>query len=377
MYNLFPFFRYFPSTVYLDSAVTTLKPVSVISALREGYAKYTLGIERTPLVNDDFFDETVFITKNKIQELFGAQKYHIFFSFSATIILYKILIILRKIALAKNKKMSVCCPYLTHNAFLEPLLDYCDVFDVHQSKKNHFYLDLSNMSFDVIYLPLVNHITGEKYDSSFLKEYKKRNPHTLIIGDACQFTRTDTVNLGKDTIFDFFLFSGHKMYGPEGIAVLCLEDNFIVHNIFFYELYDLISLKREISSGSISYPALFAFYHSLLFIEKYVYSDDLVGTLLEKKVRYLFDEFSASTDINIISKKHSHDIFTFILYNKNKKEKLMKYSRENNIIFRTGEICTKSEEFSDNDFVRISFAIYNSKEDVEKISAVLKEALLD
>lgn len=365
MKTKFPFFQHYKSIYYFDSAATTIKPNQVIDAISHGYMCYTIPCERSKYaLAYNCYDKVVLELRKELDCLFFLENdYHIVFSHSVTIILEKLLCLLKK-KLFLDKEVEIALPNTVHSSFLEAVNLFFSKF-----KLNFFDFDIKalNSVIDILYVPYVDHVSGYKINFHDLVEYKNDNKDVFIIIDASQGLSLYCPRLGGQQI-DCIIGTSHKMYGPDGVAWIAIHKK---HD-FVFGWNGILSANKDFRVGSLSYAGMHGYISALSFLKEYIYNNQLhyqkMGTFFYKIISFLQQYNHIITLISplqyyypIISFSHktmnAHDIAEFL--------------DSYNVCVRSGEICAPHLCYP-NGIVRISLACYNTEEDIDKIITILK-----
>ena len=226
----FPVFDKNPELVFLDTAASALKPKEMIDAVNNCYSYeyanihrglYSLSANLTKKFEDVRIKVSQFIKSNSEK--------NIIFTKGAT---EGINLVVEKFS---EKYLSqgdeVLISYLEHHANIVPWhiaskkynfkvvpvsvtkkgeIDYDDLFKKINSRTK--FISLTHMS----------NVTGSITDFNFIKE-KIKNKKIPILVDGSQFIAHSKLDV-QDLNCDFYVFSGHKLYGPSGIGVLYMKD---------------------------------------------------------------------------------------------------------------------------------------------------------
>lgn len=204
---------------------------------------------------------------------------------------------------------------------------------------------------------------------------KKNNIYTLIDGaQAISHLDIDIQHLDCD----FFTISAHKMYGPTGLGVLYCKKNLLnkiqpymsggsmVEHVTFNKSY-YKKIPHKFEAGTQSIANVIAFGETLNFLEsinkkiiqKHEYELLKYANYMLLKIPKLKIIGNSINKISIISfiiqNIHPHDIATI--------------ANEYGIAIRAGHHCAipLMNFFNTNSTVRISFGIYNTYEEIDKL----------
>jgi len=247
----FPIFLSHPDLVYLDGAASTQTPQIVLDAMNEYYTQYRSNIHRGLYDLSSTATEKYEEARGKIAKFIGAEKNEIIFTSGTTHGLNFL-----ASSLGKNLKKgdNIVLTQLEHHANLVPWQMIAKEKGVELR-----FIELSviaseeNQSPDQITLGIASSPSASRNDSEYvvnIESAKKLiDENTKIVSFALVSNALGTItpakeiielakNVGATTVVDgaqaiahigvdvkvldcdFFVFSGHKMYGPTGIGVV-------------------------------------------------------------------------------------------------------------------------------------------------------------
>ena len=188
----------------------------------------------------------------------------------------------------------------------------------------------------------------------------------------------------KDMDCDFFVFSGHKVFGPTGVGVLYGKEEHLssMSPVFFggdmirdVSFEDSIFAKhpQKFEAGTTNIAGIIGLGYAMMFLQQYnkkqivKYLDELGGYAQQelKSVKGLKIVGKAKRKSPIVSfhfkNIHPHDVATFL--------------GAENIAIRAGHHCTQPlmNIFNIPGTSRASFTFYNTFEEVDRMVKVLKE----
>ncbi|RHZ35507.1 aminotransferase class V-fold PLP-dependent enzyme [endosymbiont GvMRE of Glomus versiforme] len=394
--NLFPFFTQQNNSVYLDSAATSLKPNTVIQAIRSYYEKYSINShsEGSNLLAQKV-RQTISQTRQLIAEKINADPEEIIFLPSTTYSL-NILALSLKDYLAKGDKV-----FLTHLEHSSNCYIWQDIAQKKEAKVD--FLPLSE-EFIIDINKLENYIDKKTKIVSFVhmsnslgvinpvkeisEKIKEINPDCLVIIDACQSIAHLPINV-KEWNIDALVFSGHKVYGPTGIGVLWIKKEVAKKlpnllwgggkkfgpNNSLAEKNEYLPLSRKFEVGTLplaqifGLKAAFEFLNNLDIKEISDYEKKLKNYALDKLKELekiiIYNQRLETVDIVLFNLKdcHAHDVADYL--------------GKNNICVRAGNFCCPylKELVGMEAAIRISFFIYNTKEEIDKLVEILKKII--
>ena len=370
--------------IYLDNASTTQKPASVIDEIQEYYECTNSNIHRGVHHLSQKATEEYEEARTKIQKFIGAES-------------SKEIVFVRGATEAVN---------LVANSYVNPLLSEGDNIIIshmeHHANIVPWQLIAKQKNIDIKVIPInekgelviteldnlidkqtkfisLNHVSNSLGTVNPVEELiqKAHQNNIRIMIDGAQAVQHMKVNV-TDLDVDFYCFSGHKMYGPTGIGILYGKKE-ILDKMEPYQgggdMIKSVTFEKTIyndvphifEAGTPNIVGAIGLGKAIDFIEKTTlekieeHEMDLLNYATQKiskieGVRIIgTSENKASVISFIMDGIHPHDIATIM-------DNL-------GIAIRAGHHCTQPVmDFYDIPATaRASFAIYNTKEDVDKL----------
>lgn len=370
----FPFFKKFPSFIYADSAATTLKPYTVLKALVKGYTLYTVPAGKSLYSKaEEALEACQIFTKETINRILKNTCYDIFFGQTVSILFDRFFLLLKEMY-SDRETIKILVPLTIHNAIILPVEYFF--------KKKRQYLFFKNIDeikseiqeADIVIIPSVDHVTGEIISATYIELLKKEYPEVLFIIDASQSFSTYPYSL-KNSSIDAIVWSSHKMYGPDNIAILMIKKK-VTLSLSKLEILenDLSRLESFFKCGSFSYPALFAFQKALFWTEENIYKQELYKQKRNNHINILLSELQKISSIKLISHLTSETLITFTHSTINAHDIALLFSKSE-IGIRSGDLCTRFLPYKKG-LCRISLGIYNTEKDILTIKKAIKSILL-
>ena len=234
--------------------------------------------------------------------------------------------------------------------------------------------DKINSKTKLITLTHMSNVTGSITNFDKVKEITEKNKIPLLL-DGCQFAPHKKVDL-KKLDPDFYVFSAHKMYGPSGLGVLYMKDKWIdeftpyqgggqmIHNVDI-DKSTYANGYEKFEAGTPPIAPVIGFSSSLNFMNEV---DPNVIYDHEMKVHdYAYEKLSKFNNIKIYgSNKNKGAIISFNIKGLHHSDLGVMLDKKN-IAIRTGHHCCQPlmKHFNVTGTSRISFGVYNTKDDVD------------
>jgi cysteine desulfurase / selenocysteine lyase len=376
--------------VYLDNAATSHKPTTVIESISNFYKNYNANTNRGP---NYLSDKSTFLfenARNKVKNFINAD------SSEECIFTKGTTESINLIATSFGDKFlqegdEIVLSTMEHHSNIVP-------WQLLQTRKNltiktipitsNGELDLTNLdnllTSNTKLISLV-HISNVLGTINPVKEiisiaHKKNIPVLLDGAQAPVNVKIDV----KDLDCDFYVFSGHKMFAPTGIGVLYGKKKYleqippyqgggqmILKVSFDKTIYNDLPYKFEAGTQpiaeAIALGTAIDYINQLDLNELIQYKKDLLNyaTLKLNNIPGLKIIGNPKNKISIISfyldNIHPHDIGTIL--------------NDYGIAIRTGHLCTMPliDFYQVNSLSRVSFSIYNTFEEIDKLCDGLKE----
>ncbi len=378
--------------VYFDNAATTQKPQVVLDKLMEVYTKYNANIHRG--VHSLSIKATVETedARKVVQQFLNAKSTkEIIFTRGATEAINLIAQTYSEKHLSAGDEIIVS--ELEHHSNIVPWQMVAQKIGAKVVKwpfndKGELLLDdLKALINEKTKLIAVNQVSNSLGTINPVKEIvelaKKHNIKTMIDGaQAVQHIKVDV----QDLDCDFYVFSGHKLYGPTGIGVAYGKEALLnemppyqgggemIENVSF-EKTTFNELPFKFEAGTPNYADTIALAEAIKYVE--AIGLDNIAAYEHELLKYGEEKLStlpgyipvgtAENKTSVISFNiegmHSYDIGTLL-------DKL-------GIAVRTGTHCTEPImlRYGIPGTIRASFAFYNTKEEIDSLYAGMQRVI--
>lgn len=393
--NQFPFFANNPDVIYMDSAATTQKPQLVLDALMDFYVKNNANAGRSSYPIASKLTREVEEVREKVRNFINAkEKEEIIFTSGSTDGFNKVAYALG-LHYLKDGDEILYCPQ-DHKSFVLPwfkvqkLLKKTGVtirlvpFKVNKLgsiDRDDLFSKVTDKT-KIINATHIHNIYGADSDINKIRDWLG-DKDVIINVDATQSVGhrlVDVQQLGADILS----FSGHKMFAIQGVGATFITKKLhqFMEPIFVgggkgVKLNDgkveIINFIQAYESGTQNYAGILTLGKAIDFIEQlgidniYLHLSELTQYLLQKLRKLPKIEFSYGP--NFWSCADGAGILSFKVEGLSTSE-VGFILADNKILVRTRDHCMSSGKRHD-DTVRVSLHIYNSKEDIDKLIAVL------
>lgn len=386
----FPFLENKEPWIYLDSAATTQKPHSVIQAMGDFYSSeyatvhrgiYTLSLEATTRYQNTREQIACFLGASSPEEIIFTKGTTqginlVAHSFGKAFIHPG-----DEILITETEHHSNILPWQRLAQEKGALLKIIPVTDSGEVDRQAFENMLSSKT-KLLAIAHAANATGVIHPiAQMSKAVHSQGGYVLV--DGAQTAAHLPINV-QELGADFFLFSGHKVYGPTGIGVLYGKKELLekippyelggdmVKEVYFDKaVYQDLPLKFE--AGTPPFAEVIGLGAALSFIQK-VGKEKLIKQELEL-LHYATEKLEKIPRLKIIgTAQEKVPIISFVIPPLHPLDVGTLLSCKN-IAIRTGHLCAQPtlRRFQVNSLMRISFGVYNTLEDVDRFVEALEE----
>lgn len=379
--------------VYLDNGATSQKPKVVLDVLDEYYEKYNANVHRGIHTLSQEATDLMEESRRKIQKFINAKNdYEIIFTRGTTEGINLISNSLRNVLTADDE---IIITEIEHHSNIVPWQLLCQrtgakLKYIPLTEEGILDIDkLDNLLTDKTKLVCVNQVSNalgvvNPIETIIQKAHAKG---AWVLIDAAQSAPHTVIDV-QAMDCDFLVFSGHKMYGPTGIGVLYGKEDILNELPPFHgggemikdvtmevSTYACLPFKFEAGTpdiaGIIGLGAAVDFINSIGMQVIHDYENELVNYTIqrlsefEEVVIYAKDTaHSGAVSFNLkFDGVHSSDVGMIL--------------DKKGIAVRTGHHCAQPimHHFNIPGTVRASFAVYNTKEEIDTFIEGLKTAI--
>lgn len=392
--ELFPILNrtiYGKRLVYFDNGATTQKPKQVIDRIVQSYEQENSNVHRGVHYLSELSTEAHENARKRVAEFIGGEQEEIIFTRGTT----------ESINLVSRSYIEGFCKAgdeilfsaMEHHSNMVPwqmAAERCDLTFKAIPVKDDGTLDIDaykNLLSDKTRLVAITHTSNVLGTVNPIKEIAAiaHEAGAKILVDAAQAIAHTKVNV-KELGVDFLAFSGHKMYAPTGIGVLwgkreLLEamppfmggGEMIDHVTLEHTTYGALPYKFE--AGTPNYVGSAALASAIDFMDSIGIEN--IHAHEEMLLKYATEKLNQIDRVHIIGNApEKSGIISFIVDGAHHYDIGLMLDKMG-IAVRTGHHCAEPimTRFGISGTVRISFAVYNTTEEIDIFIEALKKIL--
>lgn len=377
--------------IYFDNSATSLKPKCVIDKMMEYYSKYTSNIHRGDYNNairtNKEYDEAREVVKNFIH---AKSMEEIVFTSGTTDSLNTIVFgyfknILNKddeVLITKSEHASNVLPWFVLEKMGKCTIKYIPLNENYEVTLENVKKSI-NKNTKVISIAHVSNVIGDIRDIEGIGKIAKDNNLYFVV-DAAQSVSHINIDVIKSNI-SFLAFSGHKMCGPTGVGVLYGKNEYLkdlvplkygggMNESFDSDKsYILKNFPISLEAGTPPIAEVIGLKEAINYVTS-IGVDNIHKHELELK-KYLISKIENMDNIIIYNKHTESGIVTFNIKDVFAQDTSI-YLNTYGIAIRAGNHCAKilKDEIGIKNTCRISFYIYNTFEEIDKLVEALKNS---
>ena len=385
----FPIFENNPGLVYLDSAASAQKPLVVLEAMAKFSCNHYANVHRGTYYLSEMATIAYENARHTVADFLDVNDKDVIFVRGAT---EGINLIAQTYGRTLEQGDEILLSEAEHHANLVPwqvlaeerglVLNFIRVMPDGRLDMDDYASKLSERT-KLVSVTQMSNVLGVENPIGMITHMAHQIKAKVLI-DGCQGVLHSKINL-ENLGVDFYVYSGHKIYGPTGIGVLYAPAD-LMNDLPPWQCGgDMVKSVSLSGSTYVSSPARFEAgtpaiieavglaaaldYVSSIGFEKINFTESQVMSVLKKQLK----EFSGIQFLGDISLKKN--LVCFNLKGLHPQDVAMILS-EQNIAVRVGHHCAQpiTERYGVTSSIRASIALYNDEEDIEKFIIALKKA---
>lgn len=371
--------------IYFDSASTTYKPNVVVDSVLDYYTNCTANISKYDYDPNYSMDVKFEGIRNKIKNFINADRRdEIIFTSGTTQSLNMVTKGFFENYL--NDGDEVLLTEAEHASNIIPWFEINKNIDIKYIDLENGIVTLNNViraitnKTKVISIAHISNLYGDERPIKEITEYAHKH-NILVVLDAAQSISNIKVDV-KELDIDFMAFSGHKMCGPTGTGILYGKHNLleqmkpqnfggeINHEFKSTLTYKEMSLPTKLENGTQNISGIIGLSSAVDYLNK-IGIDNINKYVLELR-NYALEKMKKLDNIEIYNDCIESNIILFNVKGVHSEDTTI-YLRKKNIYVSVFNYC-KGIEFNKkiiNKLCRASFYFYNSKEEIDKLIAIL------
>jgi cysteine desulfurase/selenocysteine lyase len=368
--------------VYFDNGATTQKPKSVIDAVADVYLRYNANIHRGVHALSDMSSAAFESARETVRSFINAPKREeIVFTSGATGSINTIAFSFGERYIRPGDEIIIS--QLEHHANIVPWQMMCErkgavlrVIPVDDNGEIIFkeYLKMISQKTKLVSVSQVSNALGIVLPVRKIIEAAHSADIPVLI-DGAQGIQHGKVDVKKMDC-DFYVFSGHKIYGPAGIGVIYGKEKYLdelppyqgggdmVDKVTFEKTtYNELPYKFE--AGTMNYPGAIGLGKALEYVES-IGRDDIAGSE-RALLNYATEKLAGIKGVKIYGNSDNKiSIISFLIENIHQYDAGMILDKMG-IAVRTGTHCAQPimDRFGVDGTIRASMCFYNTKEEID------------
>lgn len=378
--------------VYLDNAATSQKPQVVIDALNYYYSNYNANIHRGIHTLAEEATAAFEATRKSVQKFINApSSEEIIFTRGTTEGINLVAYTWGRKNIHEGDEIIVST--MEHHSNIVPWQILCDekkaVLKVIPINDDGELLmeEYKKLLSEKTKLVSIAHASNALGTINPVKEIieEAHKAGALVLVDGAQSSVHLDIDVQKMDC-DFFAFSGHKVYGPTGVGALYGKKKILEEMPVFmgggemikevtFEKTTFNELPYKFEAGTPNIADTIALKVALDFITET--KKNIIRNHENDLLKYATEQMSAIEGLRIIgTAKNKVSLISFVIKNIHPQDIGVLLDNQG-IAVRTGHHCTEPlmKRFGIPGTVRASFAMYNTKEEVDRLVNAIKKAI--
>ncbi len=370
--------------VYFDNGATTLKPKVVIDTLQEIYSKRNSNVHRGIHYLSLRMTEEYEEARKRVRKFINARsEKEIIFTNGTTASINTISSTFGEEFVKEGDEILISA--MEHHSNIVPwqilaqrkaailkVIPMNDQGEIVMEK-------LDELMHEGIRILALNHVSNALGTINPVKEIiqKAHERNIPVLLDGAQAIPHGDVDV-QDLDCDFYAFSGHKVYGPNGIGVLYGKEEWLeklppwqgggdmVEKVSF-EKTSFAELPLKFEAGTANYPAAIGMAKALDYID--ALGKDQIAAYEKELLDYATLKLSAIDGLKIFgAAANKISIVSFLLEGIHQEDTGMVLDKMG-LALRTGTHCAEPvmTRFGISGTVRASMVFYNTKEEIDKL----------
>lgn len=378
--------------VYFDNGATTQKPQSVLDTVDDVYQLYNANIHRGVHALSDKASEEYENAREKVRAFINAEKKEeIIFTSGTTGSINAVAFSFGERYIGKDDEIVIS--HLEHHANIVPWQMMCNrkdaklrIIPVNDNGEIIFeeYLKLLTSRTKLVAITQVSNALGTIVPvKQIIEAAHSMNIPVLVDGaQGIQHGITDV----RDLDCDFYVFSGHKIYGPAGIGVLYGREKWLaemppyqgggdmVANVTF-DLTTYREIPFRFEAGTMNFPGAIGLGAALDYVNSV--GREEIGNREQELLVYATDKLLQINGIKIFGNSDKKiSTISFLVKDIHMYDTGMVLDKLG-IAVRTGTHCAQPimDRYGISGTVRASLCFYNTKEEIDILGSGIEKVI--
>lgn len=376
--------------IYLDNGATTMKPQSVINSVVDYYSNYTANAHRGDYDNSLKVDMKYEEVRTKVKNFINCDsEKEVVFTSGATDSLNRVVFGYMKYYLQSGDEVLITKAEHASNVLPWIELEKEIGIKVRYIPLDNHLVTLENVKNSITENTKVislAHITNVLGDVRPIEEIGKlaKEHEILFVVDGAQSVPHMKVDVKKLNI-DFLAFSAHKMLGPTGVGVLYGKEEYLEKmkptsfgggmNSTFVSTGEVEykSLPSRLEAGTPNIAGVIGLGAAIDYLNS-IGMDNIMNHERHLK-KYFLEKIKDIPEVVIYNKDIDGSLIAFNIDGVFSQDTAV-YLNHYHICVRAGNHCAKilKEDLLVKNTCRISFYLYNTEEEIDKVVEVLKNS---
>ncbi len=378
--------------VYFDNGATTQKPQCVIDTLVDVYSNYNSNIHRGVHFLSDMSSEAYEEARNKVKLFINADKREeIVFTSGTTGSINGIAFSFGERYI--NPGDEIIISHLEHHANIVPWQMMCErkgallkVIPVNDNGEIIFeeYLKLLSPRTKLVSVTQVSNSLGTILP---VKEIinAAHSADIPVLLDGAQGIQHGIIDM-QELDCDFYVFSGHKIYGPNGIGVLYGKEKWLSELPPFQgggDMVDKVTFEKttynelpfKFEAGTMNYPAAIGLARALDYVTET--GRESIAERENELLLYVTEKLSSIEGLTILGKSSKKiSTISFLLKNIHQYDAGVILDKMG-IAVRTGTHCAQPvmDRFGVEGTIRASICFYNTEEEIDALATGINKVI--
>lgn len=378
--------------IYFDSSATAQKPQCVIDTIQNFYQNHYSTVHRAVYELAVHATQHYQGVREQVRHFLNAEKVEeIIFTRGTTDSINLIAYSFGKAFIQAGDEILIS--EIEHHANIVPWQMMCEERGAHLKvipvdEKGNLHLDIfDHLLTSKTRLVAITHIANSIGTVNPIQEIIERSHEkgAKVLVDGAQAAPHMKIDV-QDLDADFYVFSGHKLYGPTGIGVLYGKEELLnqmppyqgggdmIDQVTFEKTsYNTLPLKFE--AGTPLIAEVLGLGAAIDYVQNI--GLDVIHQHEQELLRYATEQMQAIKGLHIIG--HAHEkaaIISFIVDGIHPLD-IGTMLDLKGVAIRTGHHCAQPtmKRFCVPAMARISFGLYNTKEEIDRFIVYLKEVI--